>query len=643
LFLAAAAAFGSVAVSAQLPPWALGGFGLAWVGGLVWREHTTPLRARAVNGATAGLLLALILQVALRAVTLPLAAGEGALLLCANRLLIRRTARDDALLHLTCWLLLASGAVLTGELWYGLCLVAYALLAAPSMTLSELRRGIEEEAPEQAHALLASSELVSPRLWSFASALGLLSVAFGLVIFPVFPRFQSGLLDRFSGGAPRMGISDRVDLTGKGNLSGSPQVVLQATLDGDPWSARYWRAVTLDHFTGSGWNASAPALKRWHGFGHPQAAAVRGELSYFPSGEGWIPIPEGLTKLRRGDDRLSDLWSAPSGDLRVRAPYPLRVVLEFAASPLQRPPASASDRASALQLPSLDPEVRAIAEEILTPDLSVEEAVQQVERYFATFSYSTEITQGEGSPLTHFLAVRRGHCQLFATAAAVLLRSAGFPARYVVGYYSSLPADGHDVILREWDAHAWAEVEVPGKGWMRVDATPPDHRGVTGRTITFWEQVLDLWGLAQFRWLRSVVDYDARSQVESFQWLGDLFRPGLLKPLLLFVAAAAFALLLLLLFRNRGRSVDLALRLERRCFVALAELAGERGPSETIEEALARIRRAGPRAAQATALAEPILARLSAARFGDRPLDSSDVDRISQGISALRSRFQDVT
>jgi hypothetical protein len=89
--------------------------------------------------------------------------------------------------------------------------------------------------------------------------------------------------------------------------------------------------------------------------------------------------------------------------------------------------------------------------------------------------------------------------------------------------------------------------------------------------------------------------------------------------------------------------VPLPLRLERRCFETLAPLAGERRPSETIEEALARIRRAGPKAARAAALAEPILSRLSAARFGDRPLDSGDVSRILKGISALGRRSQDVT
>jgi len=101
--------------------------------------------------------------------------------------------------------------------------------------------------------------------------------------------------------------------------------------------------------------------------------------------------------------------------------------------------------------------------------------------------------------------------------------------------------------------------------------------------------------------------------------------------------------ILVFLFTRKGQKVGLPLRLERRCFQTLAPLAGERGSSETIEEALARIRHAGPQAARAAALAEPILARLAAARFGNRPLDSGDIDRILQGISALGRRSQDVT
>jgi hypothetical protein len=79
------------------------------------------------------------------------------------------------MLHLSCWLVLASGAALTGELLYGLCLLAYAALAAVSMTLAELRRGIEEEAPGQAQALFAAPELTSRRLWLFSASLGLFS------------------------------------------------------------------------------------------------------------------------------------------------------------------------------------------------------------------------------------------------------------------------------------------------------------------------------------------------------------------------------------------------------------------------------------------------------------------------------------
>jgi hypothetical protein len=266
-----------------------------------------------------------------------------------------------------------------------------------------------------------------------------------------------------------------------------------------------------------------------------------------------------------------------------------------------------------------------------------------VERYFAGFSYSTELSQGEGSPLAHFLSVRRGHCQLFATAAAVLLRSAGLPARYVVGYYANPPPEGHQLILREWDAHAWAEVAMPGRGWMRVDATPPDFRGAAGRRSSIWQRVLDLWGLAEYRWLRTVVDYDARSQVESFQWVRRLLRPRLLGTGLWIIAGLILAWGLIFLLRTKTARTDIPLRLERKCFRILNRLAPERRPAETVQEALARMARLGPRAAQAAWAAEPLLARLEAARFGDHPLRPGDINDINQGISALRRRFQDVT
>jgi hypothetical protein len=68
---------------------------------------------------------------------------------------------------------------------------------------------------------------------------------------------------------------------------------------------------------------------------------------------------------------------------------------------------------------------------------------------------------------------RRGYCEYFASAATLLLRLEGVPARYVVGY-SVRPSnlEGGHYVVREADAHAWVEAWLEGKGWVPVDPTP---------------------------------------------------------------------------------------------------------------------------------------------------------------------------
>ncbi len=65
-----------------------------------------------------------------------------------------------------------------------------------------------------------------------------------------------------------------------------------------------------------------------------------------------------------------------------------------------------------------------------------------------------------------------GYCVHFASAATVLLRAAGIPARYVEGYYTYAPEADQTCLITEAMAHAWVEYYVPGLGWMILDATP---------------------------------------------------------------------------------------------------------------------------------------------------------------------------
>ncbi len=109
--------------------------------------------------------------------------------------------------------------------------------------------------------------------------------------------------------------------------------------------------------------------------------------------------------------------------------------------------------------------------------------------------YSLTVDVGEGDPISNFILQRKSaHCEFFASSAVVLLRVLGVPTRYVSGYFAH-EISGNQTLVRQRDAHAWAESWVPGTGWVTVDATPGGGRpDALAQPIPFWER---LWERAQ--------------------------------------------------------------------------------------------------------------------------------------------------
>jgi hypothetical protein len=123
--------------------------------------------------------------------------------------------------------------------------------------------------------------------------------------------------------------------------------------------------------------------------------------------------------------------------------------------------------------------------------------------YFETnFQYSRFLREHvlQTTPLSEFLlASRSGHCEYFATATVLLLRSAGIPARYAVGFsvHEFSPLEGQ-YIARARDAHSWALVYVDG-AWRDFDTTPKSWVAVEESVAPWWESFSDVWAWGTFK------------------------------------------------------------------------------------------------------------------------------------------------
>jgi hypothetical protein len=146
-----------------------------------------------------------------------------------------------------------------------------------------------------------------------------------------------------------------------------------------------------------------------------------------------------------------------------------------------------------------------IAAELGLRELPPAQAVQRVLQHLGGFRYSLwrDAPPPKGTTaLADFMTrTQSGHCEYFASAATLLLRAAGIPARYATGYaiveYSELE-EAH--VVRARHAHAWTRVWLNGR-WVDLDPTPPDWLGFeTERLAPSWERIADLLRWASYRW-----------------------------------------------------------------------------------------------------------------------------------------------
>jgi transglutaminase-like putative cysteine protease len=164
--------------------------------------------------------------------------------------------------------------------------------------------------------------------------------------------------------------------------------------------------------------------------------------------------------------------------------------------------------------PELTPELTALARSITAGKTTAIDKIIAITSWLdRTHAYSVDLDRtprGRRDPVADFLFERKlGHCEYFASAAALLLRTVGVPTRYVNGFLGGeWNAVGHYVTVRQNRAHAWVEAYLGELGWARVDATPPVRpSGRMGRLGQLFDSIDFVWG----RW---IVGYDLGRQID---------------------------------------------------------------------------------------------------------------------------------
>jgi protein-glutamine gamma-glutamyltransferase len=467
------------------------------------------------------------------------------------RLYSARTDRDAHFLVMLAFAAVLASAVLTVDTAFLFLFFFFLLFAIATYTGLELRRGAAGASLPPTYVQRDSEQRLARALGFSAFGVSLGAILCGTVLFFSFPRISAGYLGKTSFNPSLLsGFTDQVELGQIGQIKKSEAIVMRvetgkaidyptlrwrgnalANFDGRRWSSPQHEPERLESNDGDGW---IPLRER------PRPGELRGEILQFtvlqePMATDALFVPGNALALRGNftgeaggvSRRRTYIYRDASGSLSN--PFHNYVAIRYTGlsqlPPLDRArleaagaeyPADVAERY--LQLPDgLDARITALARSATERAVTRYDKAATLESFLKTkYSYTLDLTGKPGpDPLAHFLfETRAGHCEYFASAMTVMLRTLGIPAREVNGF---LPGEynelGGDYIVRASDAHSWVEAYFPGNGWMVFDPTPAaplESAGLFRRLSQFAD-----W--AELTWNDWVIGYDFAHQTALAQ------------------------------------------------------------------------------------------------------------------------------
>lgn len=527
-------------------------WGSLW--GRFWRDRLHGLGLRPVPARWVGLVAVAAFGVDLLYVAESLLDGFLRLLLflLVYRLYTGASHREARDVGSLAFFMLVAAASVALDVTFLILLLGFVVLGVMALllyhVLSEGHRADGQPSPQ------VQRDRVSPSMLALGAIASVATLAMATVFFVVIPRVgQATVPLRARLGGTVSGFADRVELGTLGVIATDASVVMRVRFpDGPPNPERLpnlrWRGLAFDSFDGHAWQlrrslrrplsrAAGNRFQLGHGgsgrrvtqeiFLEPIGADVifaapRARLLILAAdlvtidemGSVWVPVP--AARLRYLVESELETGRATGAPRIARGEVPPDVSRQPAVSPPRRA-ASGGDHSPLdryLQVPPLSRRVHDLARRLTAGSTSdLESATTLTDFLSREYQYTLDLRRQTGlPPLEEFLFVRRaGHCEYFATALAVMLRSVGIRARVVNGFQrGEWNRYGRYFVVRQRDAHAWVEAEIDGLGWTSFDPSPRPEAAppVDAR----WSLGLYVDAI-RLRWYRYVINWSVHDQL----------------------------------------------------------------------------------------------------------------------------------
>jgi Mlc titration factor MtfA (ptsG expression regulator)/transglutaminase-like putative cysteine protease len=494
----------------------------------------------------------------------------------------------------------------------------------------------------------------------------LLALPLALLLFLFFPRMAGAFWTLPQSESATTGLSDSMSPGSISSLGESdvPAFRVHFQSEPPPPEERYWRGPVLHDFDGYTWRqiqGQAYVRSPLQYVGKEYRYTVRLE----PSSERWWFSLDTVTETP--DRRLVRL----TFDQQLIARDPVTQLITYTAVSYTQTrsdgPIPLIARRVDMRLPD-DRNLRSVslAKEMRAGAASDREYIAAVLDLFRQGGFEYTLTP----PLLNMDSVddflfntKRGFCGHYASAFVTLMRAGGIPARVVTGYQGGEWNPIREYFLvRQSDAHAWAEVWLDGRGWTRIDPTAavaperlrrglfdllPNSTSAANRALrelAWLNNLRQRWDAANDWWNERVVRFDFRTQLDVLKWMG--FDEPDWRVLGSLLASGLIAWLLIIAWHvsRTARSAP-ADRLARAYQKLCGKLARAGAPREPHEGPLAYVTTIASRRPDLAATASALLADYSGLRFGNdlaehaRPAAIAAFERAVSRFHASRAKL----
>lgn len=486
------------------------------------------------------------------------------LYLTGAKLFQRARLADHVQLLALSFLLIASSTAFNEDILFALFFAIYVVVGVITFSIYHLNLQLEENAARGGRRV---KQLFGAQYMSVLGGMALVSFVFAVAFFFFVPRLGFGFFKTKTrqGVQQTSGFQDDVSLGKHGTIKADNTVVMRVEFpSGAPagYELFHWRGNALDYYDGVGWktrlkrkSAVFPNADYEFGLGSytgPKDQLLTQNIYLEPLEDSDVlfALPPAVALGLSSKDKALPIWLKnnkgitrnPNDTLRTeaisRAGYQYTATSWVGAfdpisgSYLRYPnetlnSVTVDDQKSALgqrhfdaytQLPGPSPKIKALTDKIVADAnaTSPYQIAQAISTHLRTqYAYSLDLFDPAGEPpLEAFLFThKRGHCEYFASATVIMLRTQGIAARLTNGFLGGSWNHFDDFLaVRNADAHSWVEVNMGKYGWITVEPTPGEAN-VSLRSH-WYDGFAKFYDSLRFKWVKYVIEYDLDTQIE---------------------------------------------------------------------------------------------------------------------------------